>query len=370
MTVAPFTIAVPEPVLDNIVSRLRTSVVGYAPADDADWRYGTDARYLAEVLDYWRDVYDWRAAERALNEWPHFTAHIDDATVHFIHVRASTPGRQLPLILTHGWPGSFIEFLEVIPLLVEQGFDVVVPSLPGYGFSSRPSVPTTPRRIAALWRRLMVDELGYKRFGAQGGDWGSSVSSWLGCDHPDVVAAIHLNLFDGPPPSGEDDEATVDWRARRVDVFNRESGYAHEHRSKPQTIGLALADSPVGFASWVLEKFYTWGDTNGDIESRFSKDQLLTNIMIYLVNDAVQSAIWLYRSLITESRDDMRVDLPTGLAVFPAEFSLPAPRSCAARKYNIQRWTTMASGGHFAAMEEPRAFAADVAAFFSGHAVT
>jgi pimeloyl-ACP methyl ester carboxylesterase len=363
--VKPFAIAVPQTVLDRIAARLALSAVGYAPADDADWKYGVDAVWLQGLLDYWRNQYDWRAAERELNALPHFIARVEDFDVHFIHVRASAVPARLPIVLTHGWPGSVLEFFEVVGPLAAMGFDVVVPSLPGYGFSSRPAVPIGPRRVAALWRRLMVDELGYSRFGAQGGDWGSAVTTWLGRDHADVVAGIHLNMLFAPPTSAADDEETRAWRVKLARVRSVESAYMLEQSTKPQTIGLALADSPLGFAAWVAEKFHGWGDTHGDIDRRFPKDRLLTNIMLYLVTDTVQSAIWMYRSAVTDKHTASRVTVPTGCALFPAEFMPYPPRSAAERAYNISRWTEMSAGGHFGAMEEPAAFTAEVGAFFA-----
>lgn len=363
--VRPFAIDVPQPVLDRLRAKLALARVGYAPADDCDWRYGTDAAWLATLLDYWRDGYDWRAAETALNRWPHFKARIGDLDIHFIRVCPTNANGHPPIVLTHGWPGSFYEFDAAIPLLVAQGFDVVVPSLPGYGFSDRPATPIGPRAVAVLWRRLMTEALGYPRFFAQGGDWGSAVTTWLGRDHDDVVAAIHLNLAMAPADSSDDDDATARWREELGAVQRASSSYMMQQATKPQTIGLALADSPLGFAAWVSEKFHGWGDTRGNIESRFSKDQLLTNIMIYLVNDAVQSAIWMYRTIFTEPRDGKRVAVPTGVALFPAEFIPYPPRSGAERAYNITRWTEMPAGGHFAAMEEPAAFAAEVGGYFA-----
>jgi pimeloyl-ACP methyl ester carboxylesterase len=359
-----FRIDIPQSVLDRIAAKLALSRVGYAPADDADWKYGVDAVWLQGLLDYWRDTYDWRSAERALNAFPHFIARVDDIDVHFIHIRASADTARLPIVLTHGWPGSVVEFLEVVGPLAAMGFDVVVPSLPGYGFSSRPAVPIGARNVAALWRKLMVDVLGYARFGAQGGDWGSSVTSWLGRDHADVVAGIHLNMLIAPRASDEDDEATRAWRIQAAAARFRESAYLMEQATKPQTIGLALADSPLGFAAWVAEKFHGWGDTHGDIDSRFPKERLLTNIMLYLVNDAVQSAIWMYRSALTDLSSPP-VTVPTGIALFPGEFLPHPPRSAVERAYRIVRWTQMPAGGHFAAMEEPAAFTAEVGAFFS-----
>ena len=361
--VRPFRINVADDMLAGIAAKLALSRVGYAPADDRDWRYGTDARWLAGLLDHWRDRYDWRSAERHLNRWPHYKAEVDGLDVHFIHVQPKGESI-LPLILTHGWPGSFFEFDAAIEPLLAQGFSLIIPSLPGFAFSSRPEVPIGPRRVGGLWYKLMTDVLGYRRFGAQGGDWGTAVTTWLGRDHSDALAAIHLNLFIAPEDIAGDDAATTAWREHSRAVRMRESAYMMEQATKPQTIGLALADNPLGFAAWVSEKFHGWADTKGDIESRFSKDQLLTNIMLYLVNDAVQSAIWTYRSALTEPRDGARVTVPTGLALFPAEFLPYPPRSAAERAYDVVRWTEMAAGGHFAAMEEPAAFAAEVGAFF------
>jgi pimeloyl-ACP methyl ester carboxylesterase len=363
--VRPFKIDVPQPILDRIAAKLALSEVGYAPADDAGWKYGVDAAWLRSLLQYWRNDYDWRVAEARLNEFPHFKARVDDIDVHFMHIRSDATPAKLPLVLTHGWPGSVVEFLEVINPLVAMGFDVVVPSLPGYGFSSRPAVPIDVPKIAALWRKLMVDVLGYSRFGAQGGDWGAAVTTWLGRDHPDVVAGIHINLIYAPSATPEDDAETRRWRAGAAEARKREYAYLLEQATKPQTIGLALADSPLGFAGWVAEKFHGWGDTRGDIDSRFPKDRLLTNIMLYLVNDAVQSAIWLYRCATDNPSDASRVTVPTACALFPAEFLPHPPRSIVERAYNVVRWTEMSAGGHFAAMEEPAAFVADVGAFFS-----
>lgn len=366
MRARPFTIEVPQAKLDRIAAKLALSEVGYAPDDDSEWRYGTDARWLASLLDHWRTRYDWRRCEQELNRLPQFKATVDGLEIHFIHLRGEGSTSRLPLILTHGWPGSVLEFMGAIDPLVRQGFDLVIPSLPGYAFSARPPVPIGPRATAGLWRSLMVDVLGYPRFGAQGGDWGSPVTVWLGRDHADVIAAIHLNMFVAPPPSAADDAATIAYREAAEHARRAELAYMLEQATKPQTIGLALSDTPLGFAAWVCEKFHGWADTQGDIERRFSKDRLLDNVMLYLVNDAVQSSIWMYRSLFTEPQSGPRVEVPTGLALYPAEFLPHPPRSAADRAFNVVRWTEMKAGGHFSAMEEPLAFAADVGEFFSG----
>lgn len=379
MTVRPFHVDVPQAKLDAIRARVENAWIGYAPDDDADWKYGTDAAYLAEFRHYWLEGYDWRHAEADLNRFPQFIARIEDIDVHFYHVRGSGAD-PFPIILTHGWPGSVAEFLGVIDRLAnpgnyggdpEQGLTVVVPSLPGYGFSSRPARPIGPMRTAALWRKLMVDVLGHARFGAQGGDWGAGVTMALGRDHPDVVAAIHLNLIFNIvlPDGGGDDDYRADYRAwqdERARMMASESAYAAQQATKPQTIALALADSPVGFAGWVLEKCRSWSDCHGELESRFSKDQLITNIMTYLVNDAVGSAIWMYYGSRRESPPPQRVEVPVGFAAFPAEPFPSPPRAVAETALNIVRWNTMPAGGHFAAWEEPALFAEEVRSFFAG----
>ena len=362
MSPVPFRIDVPDAVLGRISAKLHDARIGYAPEDDGGWKYGTDARYLAELVEYWRDRYDWRRAEAGLNRFPQFKAKIEGIDVHFYHVKADG-SKAVPILLTHGWPGSVVEFQEVIPLLVASGFDVVVPSLPGFGWSQRPPTPVGMRTVARMWRTLMVDVLGYRRFGAQGGDWGAPVTCWLGTEHIDAVAGVHLNFFMPPPPAATDDEeANAYWRSVRS-MQARESAYQYEHSTKPQTIGLALHDNPVGWAAWVIEKFHGWGDTHGEIESSFSKDRLITNLMSYLVNDAVLSSIWAYRGML-QDRFTGPVVAPTALAKFPGEFYPMPSRRLAERAYNLKRWTEMPSGGHFAAMEKPVEFAADVAAFF------
>ena len=376
--VRPFEVHVPAQTLDRIRQRLTEAHWSYAPDDDdGDWRYGADRVWLKSLVDYWVRDYDWTAAQARLNRWPQFKTEVEGLDIHFVHVKGSN-SRPRPLVLTHGWPGSVVEFHGVIDRLAhperfggaaDDGFDLVVPSLPGYAFSQRPSRPIGPRRVAALWRTLML-RLGYDRFGAQGGDWGSAVSSWLASDHPYAMAGIHLNMVSSwVGPSGEAaSPAEAEYRAALARVQVREFGYHAMQSTKPQTIGLALSDSPLGFAAWVTEKFQAWGDTGGAIESRFSKAMLITNLMLYLVNDAVTSAAWLYRGRVEEAAGggyrDLRVDAPTAVALFPAEFIPYPPRDVVERFYRVTRWTEMAAGGHFAALEEPAALADDVRAFF------
>jgi pimeloyl-ACP methyl ester carboxylesterase len=280
------------------------------------------------------------------------------------------------LILTHGWPGSVLEFHKMIDALSTPhgpagvAFDVVIPSLPGYGFSSRPARPIGPRRVAALWATLMTEVLGYRKFVAQGGDWGCAVTTWLGCDFPDSLLAIHQNLCVTPMVGEPADEEERGWRESYRKVQSAESAYMMQHMTKPQTIGIALSDSPLGFAAWVLEKFHRWGDTHGNIESRFSKDDLITNLLLYLATDTVTSSIWLYHGAVLEMTSGAQaapaVRCPTALALFPAEFLPWPPRRTIERFYNVQRWTKMAAGGHFAALEEPDLLIEDLRQFCAG----
>ena len=373
----PFTIAVPEARLEQIRDGLRAASISYAP-QGSGWEYGVDVAYLRELVDYWIEGYDWRRWEAHLNRFPQSSVRIDDVDVRFQHITGS--GGRGPILLTHGWPGSILEFDAAAERLAfpekfggraEEGFDLVIPSLPGFGFSTRPVRPIGPRKVSAMWRTLMVERLGYARFYLQGGDFGSSVSSWIAHDAPEHVGGLHLNLcIPMPVSASEAVPGEVEWRAAYEAVQRRASAYMHEHMTKPQTIGAALSASPVAFAAWVIEKFHAWADTRGDIESRFSKDHLITNLMTYLVNDAVTSAIWMYAGTAAEAGQGLlsglKVTVPTGVALFPAEFIPAAPEAAMARNWNLQRLTRMPAGGHFAAFEEPERFADDVREFFLG----
>ena len=363
--IRPWKLVVPQERLDWIARRVADAHVGYAPDDDADWKYGTDARYLAGFRDHWRDCYDWRRAEAQFNAIPQFEVEIEGIAVRFFHQRATDGGgRGFPLILSHGWPGSVLEFMEAIPLLAARGYDLVVPSLPGYGFSGRPPRPISATDIARMWRKLMVDGLGYARFGAQGGDWGASVTTALARDHADVVASYHLNYLAHTPGATMMPEE-AEWLAASRRRFRVVGSYSQQMTHRPQTIGLALADSPIGFASWVLEKYRAWSDNDGNIETAFSKDQLITSIMTYLVSDNVQAAMWLYASMVAGKPSAFagRIAAPMGLAIFPGE-TPPPPRAAVEARMNVVHWQDQPRGGHFAAWEEPGLFASEVASFF------
>lgn len=355
--------------LARIRDRLANAHWANPPDDDADWTYGTDRRWLQGLVDHWLHRHDCRSCEAWLNRWPQYTTTVDGIRIHFYRVRGSS-ARPRPLLLTHGWPGSVVEFLGCIDRLAfparfggdaRDGFDVVIPSLPGYGFSGKPPRPIGPRRIAPLGRKLMVEQLDCPRFVAQGGDWGAAVTTWLGALHADACAGIHLNMLptwsvvDTSSDSGPD---LADYLDRVARLSAREMGYFFEQSTKPQTIGLALADSPLGFAAWVCEKFRTWGDTHGDIGSRFPHDMLITNLMTYLATDSVASAIWLYRGRADERATPPRVTVPTSVALFPAEPIPYPPRRLAERSLSITWWTAMKAGGTLRHWKSPRRSAA------------
>jgi pimeloyl-ACP methyl ester carboxylesterase len=377
MTPRPFTIRVPDDVLSDLQARLRrVRWPDEAPGDG--WRYGTGLAYMKELVAYWRDRYDWRANEARLNELPQFTVPMGDIDLHFIHAKGVGP-RPLPLLVSHGWPGSVWEFHKLIPLLTDPGrhggdpadaFTIVAPSLPGYGFSFRPNQPRLGiPEITDLFARLMTDVLGYRRFAAQGGDWGAHVTARLGLAYPDHLVGIHVTLLplrrDVPPPGNPSEEE----RAYLEEVRHwerEETGYQWIQGTRPQTLAYGLTDSPIGLAAWVVEKFRTWSDCGGDIERRFTKDVLLTNVMLYWVTGAINSSFWPYyarRHAGWPIPDGARIEVPTAHASFPREILHP-PRASAERVFNIKRWTVMPAGGHFAALEEPEALAADVRAFF------
>lgn len=379
MNPTPFRIDIADDVLDDLRRRLELPRWPVAP-EGSGWTYGTDTAYLRDLVGYWRDGYDWRAAEAHLNRLPHFIAEVDDLPIHFIHERGSGHD-PLPLVLTHGWPGSFVEFDRLVEPLAHperhggdaaDAFDVVVPSLPGYAFSGRPAKPLGPRAIGGLWYRLMTDVLGYCRFGAQGGDWGSMVSSWLAYDHPGALAGLHLNMVglrpeldeNSPPLSVEEQ----DWLRRAGKRMRMERGYREIQATRPQTLAVALNDSPAGLAAWIVDKFRAWGDTGGEVETRFDRDTLLTNLMLYWCTGTVDSASWIYYA--AREAGDLslpgggRVTVPTAVATFPVDLVPPPPRGYAERAYAVTRWTDMPSGGHFAALEEPERLIEDIRTFF------
>jgi pimeloyl-ACP methyl ester carboxylesterase len=379
MQVEPFKIAVSDAALRDLADRLsRTRWPDQLNA--IGWEQGTERSYLENLVRYWQTGFNWRAQEAALSRFSQFRATIGDQQIHFVHERAKS-GKGMPLIITHGWPGSFIEMLKIIPMLSdpekhggnrEDAFDVIVPSLPGYGFSSAPRrAGMDTFAIARLWAELMAG-LGYQRFAAQGGDWGASVATCLGFLFPDLVIGLHLNRIPGsfqPPQGRAGHDLTAEesaFVAARDNWFDSEGAYFFIQATKPQSLAYALNDSPTGLAAWIVEKFRTWSDCEGDVERVFTKNDLLTNISIYWFTQSMPSAMRLYwenRRRPLRFAPGERVRVPCAVALFPKEIVMP-PRSWVERVYNVQRWTHMPKGGHFAAFEQPELLAQDVRVFF------
>ncbi len=375
-TVERFEIRVDDAVLEDLQRRLAATRLP-DQIDGTGWEYGIPSDYLGELVRYWGEEYDWRAAEARLNELDHFRTTIDGQSIHFVHARSAHDGAQ-PLLLTHGWPGSIVELLDVIPRLTTpeayggdaaDAFHVVAPSLPGYGFSE----VTRTRgwdvsRIAEAFIALMA-RLGYDRYGAQGGDWGAQVTTRIGAFDPDHCAAIHVNMPLADPPKdpvplSEQEQADL---VALQQFRNEESGYALEQGTKPQTLGAALNDSPSGLLAWIVEKFRTWSDCDGDPEHAFTRDQLITNVMVYWITGTITSSMRLYWERQHAGKAGGLpgyVGVPTGVARYPRE-PLRYPRPWVERTYNVTHWAEMPRGGHFAAMEQPELFTDDVRAFFA-----
>lgn len=366
--VHPFSVDVPQVELDELTDRLaRTRWPDGSPGDE--WEYGIPVAYLEELVEHWRTAYDWRDHETKLNEFPQFTTSIDGATVHVLHVRSPEPDA-LALLLTHGWPGSIVEFLDVIGPLTDprahdgdptDAFHLVIPSIPGYGFSGPTrEVGWNVPRIARAWIELM-DRLGYDRYGAQGGDWGSAISRDVGKQDSDRVVGVHLNYL-VTPPSGERSDLSVEDEARleRLERYRAEpAGYMQIQSTRPQTLAYGLTDSPVGQLAWIAEKFVEWTDPACPIDV----DRLLTNVMLYWLTGTGGSSIRLYYETATSGSKPTSCPVPLGVAVFPHDLVLPV-RRLAEDEYTIEHWTEFDRGGHFPALETPDLLVSDVRAFF------
>lgn len=371
--IRPFRIDVPDPVLDDLRRRLADTRWPEA-APVADWSQGVPLDYLRDLAEYWRTGYDWRACEARLNGFAQFVTEIDGLPVHFVHQRSPHPDA-FPLVVTHGWPGSIVEFAKVIGPLTDpvahggraaDAFHVVCPSLPGYGWSGKPAAPGwNVERIAAAWETLMT-RLGYDRYGAQGGDWGAAVTTRIG-RNGGHCAAIHTNMPIGlPPREARENPAAADRDAFAALEFYRrwDSGYAKQQGTRPQTIGYGLVDSPVALLAWIVEKFWSWTDCDGHPENALTRDEILDDVTLYWVTGTGASAARLYWESSGAFGGTGRVELPTGVAAFPKEIGR-TPRSWCEPYYRITHWTEMPRGGHFAAYEQPELFTADLRAFFA-----
>jgi pimeloyl-ACP methyl ester carboxylesterase len=370
--IIPFQIAIGPEEIDDLLDRLRRT---RWPEQEtvSDWSQGVPLEYVQDLCHYWADGYTWNEREKRLNAFPQFKTEIDDLGIHFLHVRSPQPDA-FPLVLTHGWPGSFVEFLEVIGPLTDplahgadaaDAFHLVIPSLPGYAFSDKPSASGWGvQQTARAWAQLMA-RLGYDRYGAQGGDWGAMVTTSLGAQDPEHVAGIHLNMVIGfPGPDDGDLTAQEQSAMTAIKYYNDwDSGYSKEQSTRPQTVGYALVDSPAGQCAWILEKFWAWTDTSGDPVGALGADRILDNIMLYwLPQTAASSARMYWESFRGPAFDP--VGVPMGGSVFPKEI-FRASRRWAARQYqDIRYWSEPPVGGHFAAFEQPAIFVDELRAFF------
>jgi microsomal epoxide hydrolase len=373
----PFLVDWPPQAVEAQLDRVRTYPWPPIPQVADGWAYGCDGDFLQALCSWWVDGFDWRAAVADLNRYPQFTARVDDFDLHFVHVVGEAEGRR-PLLLTHGWPGSHYEFWGAIEALAwpsrhggaaADAFDLVIPSLPGFGFSSKPTRPFGQRATAALFDKLMTQVLGYDRYLAQGGDWGALVTSCLGLDHADHVRAIHLNMMGFRPHGGPQSPEEVAWLGRTGAAMDQLGAYFRLQMSKPQSLAWLGAGNPVGQAAWIVERFYDWCDRRTTpFAEVFTREQLLTNVMIYVMTGSFTTGAWYYRAFLEEGfialKEGQRCEVPTAFANFPGEalYSAP-PRPWAERAYNIVRWTDIPRGGHFAAMEQPELFVQDVRAW-------
>ena len=374
--IEPFRINISNQIIENIYEKIKkypwdkmTEING--------WEHGTNFSYIKAISKYWVEDFNWKEQETKINKFSNFKTKVEGSDIHFIKEKGSG-SNPVPLLIMHGWPGSIVEFIHIIEKLAhpekfggkeEDAFDVIVPSLPGFGFSSKPKVPIGPRKMATIFNKLMTENLGYKNYIAQGGDWGATISNWLGHDHSKSCKGIHINCLTMRHPDGPQTKEEKDWEAKFIKDQIMQDGYRTQQATKPQTLSYAMIDSPVGIAAWILEKFYFWSDLkNNNVESVYSKDFLLTNIMIYIITNTFNTASWIYYGRREEggrffANDFHRIEVPTAAALFPLEMSEWPPKSYADRLFNIKRWTIMPKGGHFAALEQPDLLVNDIREF-------
>lgn len=362
--VEAFKIQVPDLVLKDLNERI-SKTIWPRSVPNAGWECGADITTLKNLVDYWQHKFDWREEERKINQFPQFRVKVDDLRIHVIHIRSKNP-EALPLIITHGWPGSFVELLKLVPFL-QDSFHIVIPSLPGYGFSDGAEVAgLNPRRIAALWVKLMRS-LGYEQFVTQGGDWGASVSTWIGLDEPESLIGIHLNYIPGsykPYVTNEEEftDSEKEFVRFKEEWFEKEGAYGHIQGTKPQTLAYAMHDSPVGMAAWILEKSHGWSHCEQSVLEHFGYEELLNNIMIYWVTETFGSSTRLYyeaRKSPLHFRPEQRVNVPCAIARFAKEEPMP-PREWVERGYNVVWWKEFSKGSHYAHLEVPDVLAKDI----------
>jgi pimeloyl-ACP methyl ester carboxylesterase len=368
-----FQIVWPEAKIADVKRRLAAASLPPVPGGDA-WSAGSDVAFMERLRAYWLEEFDWQAALDNLNRFPQFTATVDGQLIHFVHVRSESRTPR-PLLLTHGWPGSIFEFWDMIEPLAfpsrfggdpDSGFDVVVPSLPGFGYSGKPASPLGPRAIARLWDRLMTEVLGYDRYLAQGGDWGGAVTSQLGVNHADHVAGIHVNMVGILSAAGPQNPAEEEWMARWQEASARYSGYHAVQMTKPLSLAWLAEGNPLGQAAWIIERFHDWADLRfGDLEKTFGLDRLLTNILLYVMPESFASSMWIYAGFARDEplmlAEGERCQVPTGFLACPGDALNPmAPKSRIELCYNLMHWTELKRGGHFPAMEDPQGVTADV----------
>ena len=374
--IKPFKVEISNEILQNINSKVKNYQWHEMP-DDGGWDYGTNLDYMKEFAKYWSSKFDWKKTEEKINKFRNFKTNIDGIDIHFIHEKGSGSNPK-PLLLNHGWPGSIVEFLDIIDELahpenyggnMQDGFDVIVPSLPGYGFSGRPSRPIGPRKMASIFNSLMTNSLGYEKYISQGGDFGGTICTWLAYDFPESLLGIHINILITRHPDGPQTKEEIEWQERFKVEQRIEDGYRTQQSTKPQTLSYAMMDSPVGVAAWMIEKMRGWSDIkDGNIESVYSKDILLSNIMLYLVTKTFNTSTWIYYGRREEGgrslpKDHLPLKVPTAIAKFPKEYLEWAPRSYVERIYNVKQWTNMPAGGHFAALEKPDLLIKDIREF-------
>ncbi|UAY55271.1 epoxide hydrolase family protein [Arachidicoccus terrestris] len=370
--ITPFSVSASQKTLDDLKSRIKNTR-WTDEIMDSGWNHGASLSYMKELADYWASFFDWRKVESEINTYPNFIAEIEEHKIHYLHIKGKGK-KSIPLLITHGWPGSFLEMMKLIPLLTNDehtSFDLVIPSVIGFGFSSKATEPgCNSAFVAELWHKLMT-ELGYQRYGCQGGDIGSGISTWLSLKHPENIIGLHLNYISGSyKPFLKDNTLLPEEVKHFQKVANgwsaKEGAYAYQHATKPITLAYGLNDSPVGLCAWIIEKFNSWRDNNGNIEQVFSKDELLANVTLYWITQTIHSSIRIYHEnslhpLIFGEHDF--VSIPVAFAKFPKELPTP-PRSYIEKGFNIEHWTEMPHGGHFAAMEQPSLLAKDIRGFF------